>query len=85
MPLNKDVDHISVLVNGKLRDQLLDREIFYTLKESTVLIERWRQQYNRLRPHSPLGYRPPGPEAIPLTPASLRSAGLNNLLSAPIQ
>ncbi len=50
--------------NGKLRDELLDGEIFYTLKEAKVLIERWRQQYNRLRPHSSLGYRPPAPEAI---------------------
>ncbi len=47
--------------NGKLRDELLDREIFYTLKQARVLIERWRQQYNRVRPHSSLGYRPPAP------------------------
>ncbi len=50
--------------NGKLRDELLDREIFYTLQEAKVLIERWRQHYNRFRPHSSLGYRPPAPEAI---------------------
>ena len=50
--------------NGKLRDELLDGEIFYTLLEAQVLIERWRQQYNRFRPHSALGYRPPAPEAI---------------------
>jgi transposase InsO family protein len=50
--------------NGKLRDELLDREIFYTLQEAKVLIERWRQHYNRFRPHSALGYRPPAPEAI---------------------
>jgi transposase InsO family protein len=50
--------------NGKLRDELLDREIFYTLLEAKVLIERWRQHYNRVRPHSSLGYRPPAPEAI---------------------
>ncbi len=41
--------------NGKLRDELLDREIFYTLQEAQVLIERWRQHYNRFRPHSSLG------------------------------
>jgi len=50
--------------NGKLRDELLNREIFYTLKEAQILIERWRQEYNTIRPHSALGYRPPTPEAI---------------------
>ena len=49
--------------NGKLRDELLNGEIFYTLKEAKVLIEQWRQHYNRVRPHSALGYRPPAPEA----------------------
>ena len=69
--------------NGKLRDELLNGEIFYTLKEAKVLIESWRQRYNRLRPHSSLGYRPPGPEATWLKPAALRSAGFNQPLSAP--
>ena len=50
--------------NGKLRDELLDREIFYTLPEAQILIERWRRQYNTVRPHSALGYRPPTPEAV---------------------
>ena len=50
--------------NGKLRDELLAREIFYTLKEAKVLIERWRCEYNTIRPHSALGYRAPAPEAI---------------------
>jgi len=50
--------------NGKLRDELLNGEIFYTLTEAKVLIERWRQEYNTVRPHSALGYRPPAPEAI---------------------
>ena len=49
--------------NGKLRDELLDREIFDTLLEAKVLIERWRREYNTVRPHSSLGYRPPAPEA----------------------
>ena len=49
--------------NGKLRDELLDGEIFYTLKEAQVLIERWRRHYNTVRPHSSLGYRPPAPVA----------------------
>ena len=56
--------------NGKLRDELLDREAFDTLLEAKVLIERWRVLYNTVRPHSSLGYRPPAPEAIaPWTPA----------------
>ena len=50
--------------NGKLRDELLNREIFYTLKEAQVMIERWRQEFNTVRPHSSLNYRPPAPEAI---------------------
>jgi putative transposase len=50
--------------NGKLRDELLDREIFYTLREAQVIIERWRTEYNTFRPHSSLGYKPPAPEAL---------------------
>ena len=50
--------------NGKLRDELLNGEIFYTLKEAQVLIEGWCREYNTIRPHSSLGYRPPAPEAI---------------------
>ena len=50
--------------NGKLRDELLNGEIFYTLREAQVLIERWRHHYNTVRPHSSLGYRPPAPAAI---------------------
>jgi len=50
--------------NGKLRDELLNREIFYTLTEAKVLLERWRIHYNTKRPHSALGYRPPAPEAV---------------------
>jgi putative transposase len=49
--------------NGKFRDELLNGEIFYTLKEAQVLIERWRLEYNTIRPHSSLNYRPPAPEA----------------------
>ena len=59
--------------NGKLRDELLDREIFYTLKEAQVLIEDWRMFYNQVRPHSVLGYRPPAPVAIRPAPERLRS------------
>jgi putative transposase len=52
--------------NGKLRNELLDGEIFYTLREAQVIIEQWRQHYNRVRPHSALGYRPPAPETMAL-------------------
>ena len=50
--------------NGKLRDELLNREIFTTLIEAKILIEEWRKEYNQVRPHSVLNYRPPAPEAI---------------------
>jgi putative transposase len=50
--------------NGKLRDEVLDREIFYTLREAQVIIEQWRHEYNTFRPHSSLGYRPPAPETV---------------------
>jgi putative transposase len=60
--------------NGKFRDELLDREIFYTLREAQVLIERWRMEYNTFRPHSSLNYRPPAPEAI-LTTWIVRNDG----------
>jgi hypothetical protein len=50
--------------NGKLRDELLERELFDTLREAKVLVERWRRHYNRVRPHSSLGYQPPAPEAV---------------------
>jgi transposase InsO family protein len=50
--------------NGKLRDELLNREIFTTLLEAQVLVESWRKEYNHIRPHSSLAYRPPAPEAI---------------------
>jgi len=48
--------------NGKLRDELLNGEVFTTLREAQVLIAAWRDHYNRYRPHSALGYRPPAPE-----------------------
>jgi len=49
--------------NGKLRDERLNGETFYSLKEAQILIERWRAEYNTQRPHSALGYRPPAPVA----------------------
>jgi transposase InsO family protein len=48
--------------NGKLRDECLNGEIFYSLKEATTVIEQWRKHYNTCRPHSSLGYRPPAPQ-----------------------
>jgi transposase InsO family protein len=50
--------------NGKLRDELLSREIFTTLEEARFLIEQWRREYNQIRPHSSLEYQPPAPEAM---------------------
>ena len=49
--------------NGKLRDECLNGEIFYSLKEAQIVIEQWRMEYNTQRPHSALGYRPPAPVA----------------------
>lgn len=56
--------------NSKLRDELLDGEIFYSLKEAQILIEAWRRHYNAVRPHSALGWRPPAPE-VSITPAAV--------------
>ena len=72
--------------NGKFRDELLNGEIFYTLKEAQVIIERWRHEYNTVRPHSSLGYRPPAPAAIePFEPgsATLRPPGGGKRISKP--
>ena len=66
--------------NGKLRDELLNGEIFYTLKEARVVIEAWREDYNHFRPHSSLEYRPPAPLAV--QPAEPTSATLRPALLA---
>ena len=50
--------------NGRMRDELLNGEIFYSLREAQIIIERWRNHYNTRRPHSTLGYRLPAPGAI---------------------
>ena len=62
--------------NARLRDELLNGELFYTLQEAKVLIEAWRRHYNAVRPHSSLGYRPPAPEVLswPAPPAALKGA-----------
>jgi len=51
-------------IAAELRDELLNGEIFYSLKEGQVLIEQWRKHYNTIRPHSSLGYRPPAPQTM---------------------
>ena len=65
--------------NSKLRDELIDREIFYSLREATILIEAWRRHYNAIRPHSALGYRPPAPETL-LWPALARPPAAKSLV-----
>jgi hypothetical protein len=50
-------------LNGRMRDELLDRESFYTVKEAEHLIEMWRWEYDHVRPHSSFGYKPPAPQA----------------------
>ena len=61
--------------NARLRDELLNGEIFYTLQEAQIVIESWRRHYNTIRPHASLGYKPPAPEvflpAFPACPAAL--------------
>jgi transposase InsO family protein len=51
-------------VGAKLRDEVLNREVFFTLKEAKIVIENWRREYNTIRPHSSLKGLPPAPEAI---------------------
>jgi len=62
--------------NGKMRDELLNGEIFYSLKGAQVLIEMWRKQYNTIRPRSLLGYRTPIPATILVQPGQIQSIGL---------
>src|ERR687894_2002685 len=69
----------SIGVTEQLRDELLRAEVFNTLREAQVLIERWRKHYNTARPHSALGYRPPAPEVVmpvlPMPPSRPGPAG----------
>ena len=62
--------------NGKMRDELLARELFYSLKEAQVLIEMWRKHYNTVRPHSSLGYSPPVPQTFIPRPSQFSRVGL---------
>lgn len=50
--------------NARFRDEFLNGEVFYSLREAQILIQKWRRHYNTKRPHSALGYRPPAPETI---------------------
>jgi putative transposase len=56
---------------NKLRDELLNGEIFYSLKEAQIVIEQWRKHYNTIRPHSALNYRPPAPQTFAPSPHHL--------------
>ena len=64
--------------NARLRDELLNGEIFYSLREAQIVIESWRRHYNTIRPHASLGFKPPAPEvfvpAFAAWPAALRRA-----------
>ncbi|GFZ85658.1 hypothetical protein GCM10019071_13680 [Sphingobium fuliginis] len=62
--------------NARLRDELLNGEIFFSLEEVRIVTGWWRDHYNRARPHSSLGYRPPAPETIRMPAWPLGSATL---------
>lgn len=59
--------------NARLCDELLDGEVFHSLREARVVIEGWRRHYNAVRPHASLGYRPPAPEVIVPAPSGVRA------------
>jgi putative transposase len=71
--------------NSKLRDELLNGELFYSLAEARIIIEGWRQHYNTRRPHSSLGYRPPVPNAVlwPAAPTQPASPATSNVVDKP--
>ena len=69
--------------NSKLRDEFLNGEIFYSMKEIRVLAERWRVHYNTVRPHSALGYKPPAPEAWIAKSLGSGEPGIATLIPAP--
>src|SRR3712207_5152381 len=69
---------------AELRDELLDGEVFHTVREAQVLIERWRRHFNTVRPHGALGYRPPAPEVfMPKPPLPPRRPGPNGSTPPP--
>ena len=63
--------------NGKMRDELLNLEIFYSLKEAQIMIEMWRRHYNTIRPHSALAYQPSVPASILVQPSQIQWVGLS--------
>ena len=67
--------------NARLRDELLNGEIFYTLAEARIIIESWRRHYNTVRPHGSLGYKPPAPEVF--VPAFAAWPAASNRLATP--
>lgn len=71
--------------NSKLRDEMLNGEIFYSLNEAQILIEEWRHHFNTIRPHSSIGYQPPAPETILPMPITLRYAAIRQADPGPSQ
>ena len=68
--------------NARLRDELLNGEIFYSLREAQIVIESWRRYYNTVRPHASLGYRPPAPKVF-IPAFAVTQAAPNRLPVAP--
>ena len=64
--------------NARLRDELLDGEIFYSLREAQIVIESWRRHYNRVRPHAALGYKPPATRGIRARPRRVAGCATSN-------
>ena len=62
--------------NGKMGDELLAGEIFYSIKKAQIIIEQWRKHYNQIRPHSSLGYKLPTPAAFLAAPSQFQLAGV---------
>ena len=71
--------------NSKLRDEMLNGEIFYSLKEAQILIEQWRNHFNTVRPHSSIGYQPPAPETVLPKPIMLTYAAIRPADPGPSQ
>lgn len=69
--------------NSKLRDEILNGEIFYSLKEAQILIEEWRHHFNTVCPHSSIGYQPPAPETILPKPIMLPYAAIRQANTGP--
>ncbi len=65
--------------NARLRDELVDGEIFQSLREAQIVIEGWRRHFNTIRPHVPLGYKPPAPEVFVHAFAACRLGYVNRL------